>query len=696
MSLSKEQIVRVYLIYVGVALFSVAILIRIFTLQWVHGHELTEEVEEATIDLVKVEAPRGNIYADNAQKTTLALSVPRYKIHMDLKTVNNEVFESEVRALSDSLAQLFQDKTALQWEADLRQQKSINNQYFLIKSKVRNDELQRLKTFPIFNLGQYQGGLIVLSSTLRTNPYGKLAQRTIGYVKDEGKLKVGLEGAYNDFLQGQDGEILMEKIGGGVWKPIESNLSREPVAGADIYTSIDINLQDVAHDALHKQLVEQNAIRGCAVVMEVETGYIKAIANLQKDATDGNYYESQNMAVGLSSEPGSTFKLASLMVALDDQKIRITDSVNMTGKYTYYGATLNDHHPYGKGTVKDAFEKSSNVISKLIYDNYKMNPQAFVDGLKKIGLHKTLDLPIIGEGAPVIKEAKDPSFSGISLAWMSVGYEVQLTPLQTLTFYNAVANNGVMVKPQFVKEIRQGNKVKEYFEPEIINPQICKPSTLKDLKLLLEGVVQNGTAKNITARGFSIAGKTGTARIASAGGYSDKHQASFCGYFPADKPKYSCIVVIQGPTQSIYGAIVSGTVFKEIADKIYATGLENKRLDNSALIASATLPPAKNGSRAELTQVYDEMKINYTYKPSEQGSNFVMAKTGEKKVEIVDQHFGNSEVPNVIGMGLVDAIYLLEVHGLTVQVKGSGVVKKQSVVPGTKINKGQVIIVELA
>jgi cell division protein FtsI (penicillin-binding protein 3) len=696
MSVQKEQIVRVYLIYIGMAVFAIAVLVRILTLQWVHGGELMEEVESATFKMQEIEAPRGNIYADNVQKTTLALSVPRYEIRMDLKTVATEVFDLNVKSLADSLAFLFENKTAQQWESDLRQAKAKNNQYYLIQSKVRNDQLNKLKSFPIFNLGKFQGGLIVLESTLRTNPYGKLAQRTIGYVKSEGDLKVGLEGAYDHHLQGQNGNMLTEKIGGGVWKPIDSDLSKEPIPGSDIYTSLDINLQDVAHTALYKQLVDQSAARGCAIVMEVETGYIKAIVNLEKDAKDGNYYESQNLAIGMSTEPGSTFKLASLMVALDHQKIRITDSVNMSGQYTYYGKTLNDHHAYGKGTVKDAFEKSSNVISKLIYDNYKLNPQEYIDGLKAIGLHKTLDIPIIGEGKPLIKEASDPSFSKISLPWMSIGYEVQLTPLQILTFYNSVANNGVMLKPQFVKEIRKGNKVIETFEPIVINPQVCKPSTLADLKLMLEGVVLNGTAKNIIARGFSIAGKTGTARIAQAGGYTDKHQASFCGYFPADNPKYSCIVVVQGPSNSIYGAVVSGTVFKEIADKIYATGLQGKRIENEELLASSTFPPAKNGSRFELTRVYDEMKVPYKMNFGEQSSNFVIASTSGTKVELKDNVFNNKMVPNVVGMGLIDAIYMLEIYGLSVVVKGSGVVKSQSISSGSKIIKGQVITLVLS
>lgn len=690
-----------YVVYIGVLLFAIAIFSRIFYLQLWSDAELREEVEQSTIRLKQIDAPRGNIFADNDQKTALALSVPRYDIHMDLVTIDSVVFEQNVIALADSLSDLF-GGVSMEWEQGLRTARQKKNRYYSVKKNCTHIQLQRLETFPILQLGQFSGGYIKIPKTIRVTPFDQLASRTIGYYKPATEASkayaVGLEGAYNEYLEGEDGELLMERIAGfddAAWKPINSELNHDPVPGKDVYTTIDVNIQDVAHSALMKQMVEQNAQNGCAVLMEVETGYIKAIANLTKDTAKGVFKESFNHAVGMSSEPGSTFKLASLMVALDDGVIRITDSVSMPGKYCFYGTCLHDskEEGYGKNTIQYAFEVSSNVMSRIINDNYGSTPQLFIDGLKDIGIHKPLGLDISGEGKPVIKEASDPSFSGISLPWMAIGYEVQQTPLQTLALYNAVANNGVMVKPQFVKEIRQGNEVIQEFPPVVLNPQVCKVSTLMDLQQLLKGVVDRGTAKNIKARGFEIAGKTGTAKIAEKGGYSDKYQASFVGYFPADKPKYTCVVVIQGPTKQIYGSAVSGTVFKEIADKVYASGLENKRADQEEQLAATTYPYSKNGDRNELKKVFATMGV--PVKDNSGSANYVATITSEKNVELKAKSFDANLVPSVIGMGLVDALFVLESRGLSVKVNGSGVVKDQSINPGAKLIKGQLIELEL-
>lgn len=697
----RGQIIRVYLVYIGVLLFAVAIFARILYLQLWSDVELAEEVEQSTIRLKEIVAPRGNIFADNDQKTALALSVPRYDIHMDLVTVDSVLFEDEVVALSDSLAILF-GGVPFDWEQGLRNARKSKNMYYSIKKNCTHIQLQRLETFPILTLGQYRGGYIKIPKTIRVTPFNQLANRTIGYYKaptaNSKAYAVGLEGAYNVYLQGEDGQLLMERIAGfddDAWKPVPSELNHEPVPGKDIYTSIDINIQDVAHSALMKQMVEQNAQKGCVVLMEVETGYIKAVANLTKDTIKGGFKETFNHAVGMSSEPGSTFKLASLMVALDDGVIRISDSISMPGQYCYYGTCLHDskYDGYGKNTIKYAFEVSSNVVSKIINDNYSGQPQLFVDGLKDIGIHKKLGLDIAGEGSPVIKDASNETFSGISLPWMAIGYEVQQTPLQTLALYNAVANNGVMVKPQLVKEIRSGNEVVEEFPPVVLNPQVCKLTTLLDLQSMLKGVVEHGTAKNIKAYGFDIAGKTGTAKIAKDGAYSDKYQASFVGYFPADNPKYSCVVVIQGPTKQIYGSAVSGTVFKEIADKVYASGLENTRDDNEELLATTAYPYSKNGDRAELKKVFSKMDI--PVKDNSESANYVATVTGEDNVQMNAKNFKENMVPSVIGMGLVDALFILESRGLSVQVNGSGIVKNQSLNPGTQLVKGQLIILDL-
>lgn len=687
--------------YVGVLLFAVAIFSRILYLQLWSDVELKAEVEESTVRLKEIKAPRGNIFADNDQKTALALSVPRYDIRMDLVTVDSAIFVEKAPALADSLSKLF-GGLPVDWLDNLQAARKEGKRYYSIQKNCTHIQLQKLEKFPILELGKFQGGFIKVPKTDRVTPFKQLASRTIGYYKPATEVSkeyaVGLEGAYNQYLEGQDGQLLMERIAGfddDAWKPIPSELNHEPIPGKDIYTTIDVNIQDVAHSALMKQMIEQNAQNGCAVLMEVETGYIKAIANLTQDTVNGGFKESFNHAVGLSSEPGSTFKLASLMVALDDGVIRITDSVSMPGQYCFYGTCLHDSREegYGKNTIQYAFEVSSNVLSKIINDNYATQPQLFVDGLKDIGIDQKLGLSISGEGSPLIKDASDETFSGISLPWMAIGYEVRQTPLQTLALYNAVANNGVMVKPQFVKEVRSGDDVIEEFPPVVLNPMVCKLSTLLDLQKMLVGVVERGTAKNIKARGFDIAGKTGTAKIAENGSYSNKYQASFVGYFPADKPKYSCVVVIQGPTKQIYGSAVSGTVFKEIADKVYASGLENTRNEVEEQLAITAYPFSKNGSRNELIKVFSKMGV--PLKDNSGNASYVATVTGEKHVEMKNKNFQDDLVPSVIGMGLVDALYMLESRGLTVKVTGSGIVKNQSINPGTKLVKGQLIELDL-
>lgn len=705
MSSKKENIVRVYLVYVAMLLFAFFILFQIVKVQLVDGGELQKEAEERTLVMRSIKAPRGNVFADNEPRTTLALSVPRYNIYMDLVTVKEELFESSISALSDSLASMFSHKTKQEWEATLRHEREVDsNQYFRIKTRLKNAELRRIKTFPIFEKGKNRGGLIVLREMKRVKPYDLLAFRTIGYYKEEEgdsikglkpyKLAVGLEGAYNDYLEGQDGEMLMKKIRGNEWKPVSSGLSIDPIPGADIYTTIDVNIQDVAESALMKQLQDQNAIKGCVVLMEVETGYVKAIANLTKGKNEGEFYETQNMAVGTVSEPGSTLKLATLLTMLEDNKVRLTDTVDMNGTYQIYDRVLHDSREggYGRETVKYAFEKSSNVFAKLVNDNYSTNPQMYIDGLVRLGLRKPLGLDIKGEGIPKLKNASSKEgFSGVTLSSMAIGYEVEITPLQTLALYNAVANGGRMMKPQFVKQIKRGGVVLKEFEPVVLNEQIASKHNIDLVKSALEGVVERGTASNIRALGFKIAGKTGTAKkIDENGRYGSKYQASFCGYFPAENPKYSCIVVIQGPTKNIYGSVVSGTVFKEIADKVYASGLDNF---NNVVEESNSMPFSKNGLRSDLKEVMERIGVEVNDKAGDY--DWVKTITGEESVDFYTKINKRNQMPDVTGMGLGDALYLLESKGLTVEVNGSGVVKNQSVLEGREIISGQLITLEL-
>ena len=694
---NKETIVRVYIVYFTVLLLAAGVVCQIFFLQFFEGAQLKQDADKQIFVSKKINAPRGNIYASNQQKTSLALSVPRYKAYVDLITIKDGLFRDSITSLCDSLTVLLPYRSSMDWEELLVAQRLKGNRYFFIARGLRNDQIDRIRSFPIFNMGKYKGGCIILKTNQRVRPYGMLANRTIGYVvENEGKrpILVGLEGAYNEYLKGQNGQMLMEKIRGNEWKPVDDDLSIEPVPGSDLYTSIDVNIQDVAESALLNQLKEQKAQKGCVVLMEVKTGFVKAIANLTLNSKTDTYFETQNHAVGLASEPGSTFKLASLLVAIEQGKVKITDSVNMTGRYQFYDEALTDGGKvYGKNTVKSAFEKSSNVISQLIFNNYRETPQSFIDGIKKIGIHKKLGLDILGEGEPYVKNASDPTFTGITLPWMSIGYELKMTPLQTLALYNAVANNGVLLKPQFVKSIKNGNQVIEEYEPIILNPSICSENTLEDLRILLEGVVERGTAKNIKARGFDIAGKTGTSKIAQGSkGYGNKYQASFCGYFPAKDPLYSCIVVIQGPTKNIFGSVVSGTVFKEIADKVYAHEFNSENIDLAG--KKLNYPFSRPGNKSAFLDVASYMNIPVDDQ-SNNTSNWIHTRTGEKAIKIQSKKVTKGLVPNVIGMGLVDAVFLLEKSGLFVSPKGSGIVRDQSIDPGQRVVQGQKIILQL-
>ena len=694
---SKESLIRLYIVYFLVLFIGLAIVAQIFYLQIFKGEQLKSDANKQIFISKNVLAPRGNIYASNQLKTSLALSVPRYKVFVDLVTINEKNFNDNIIELSDSLSVLLNVKSSFQWKSDLENQKMEGNRYYNIAKGLRNDEVERLKKFPIFRLGKYKGGCIVLKSNKRVKPYGILANRTVGYaVENEGKksILVGIEGAFNNYLKGQNGQMLMEKIRGNEWKPVENELSVEPVPGSDVYTSIDVNLQDVAESALLKQLKDQKAQKGCAVLMEVNTGFVKAIANLSFDIETETYFEAQNHAVGLASEPGSTFKLASLLVALEQGKVKITDSVDMTGRYDFYDNYLTDGGKvYGRNTIKVAFEKSSNVISQIIFDNYKKDPQEFIDGLKKIGIHQKLGISIIGEGKPLIKESTDPTFTGITLPWMAIGYELKMTPLQTLALYNAVANEGALLKPQFVRYIKKGSEVQKHYKPEILNTSICSKSTLNDLKIMLEGVVERGTANNIKARGFKIAGKTGTSKIAQGSkGYGNKYQASFCGYFPAKNPMYSCIVVIQGPTKNIFGSVVSGSVFKEIADKVYA---QEFKKENIAFKDSINrYPYSRNGYKESFLIASKEIGIPVN-DLSRNTAQWISTKTGYKGIKLISKENKKGLVPNVIGMGLIDATYILEKYGLLVLPVGSGIVREQSIRAGFKLNKGQKIILQL-
>lgn len=680
-------------IYIGFVLVMLLVLFKTVTIQMEGRTGMLSDSEDKIPKRVITREPRrGEILDINF--TPLVTSISYYDIHMDPTVVDEEVFNDQISGLANGLAKMYSNRSAREWENYIRTGRKRGNRYLKIKTKASNDERRSLAKLPIYNLGRMKGGLIDNDVTvIRKMPYNELLRRTLGYVSEDGKgLKVGLEGAYDYYLAGQYGEEIEQKISTG-WKKT-GQIVKEAVEGADVVTSIDIEIQEVAHSELLKQLQTHKAKYGCVVVMDVKTGFVKAIVNLAL-ASDGNYYESYNLAIGTKEVPGSTFKLASLMAGLEDQKFSIYDKVKCAPKYTYYRSSLNEAHGQDHGTIsiKQAFELSSNVISKVINSAYKGDEQAFIDRIKSFGLGEKLGIELSGEATPTLYEPGTKNWSGISLPWLAVGYETQQTPLQTLAFYNAVANNGKLVKPQFVKQIKRGAEIVKDFSPIVLNSQICSNKTLRDLQLCLEGVMKNGTGKRLNSSYFEIAGKTGTAEILNddmryGNKGEKKYLASFVGYFPVQDPIYSCIVSIAASGENIYGASVSGTVFSAIANKVYATSLQYHNAINENASKLKEAPISMNGSLYDLVMVLNKFNVPY-FKSTD--SEWVSTVASGNKVELKKKEIKKGIVPNVTGMTAKDAIYIIESIGMSAKINGYGVVYKQSYAPGSPAFNGGLI-----
>lgn len=667
----KDQILaRTGVIYGIVVMMAVAVFVRIIILQFVQSDKWAAMADKVVFRRQVDLAARGDILSDDGR--ILASSVPYYTVYMDTRSsgMADTTWANGINGLCRGLSQYVGVNTPEGWKNALTNARKRGDRYYLIKRHVSYETLKHLKELPIFRHGKFRGGIIYQPENRRIMPNGLLARRTIGYITEDTLANiVGIEGSFNTYLAGKDGLKVQQRLTGGAWIDVDNLETVHARPGHDIVTTIDLDLQDAAENALYKQLMRHRAHHGCAVVMEVKTGDIKAIANLEI-GSDGLYHETYNYAVGESTEPGSTFKLMSMMVALEDGVVDLHDSINTgDGTVRYYDKVIRDHEEKGLGkiTARDVFEHSSNVgTAKIINENYKDNPRRFVDRLYSMQINKPLGLQIKGEGKPVIRAPGDKLWSGISLPMMSHGYEVQMTPLQILTFYNAVANGGKMVKPRFVTEVRDGNRTVKSFDTEVITNSIASRSTIRKAQSLLEGVVENGTAKNLKNNNYKIAGKTGTAQIANLkhgyrSGARISYQASFVGYFPADDPLYSCIVVVNAPSNWVYyGNVVSGPVFKEIADKVYAGNFyRDLHALNPDLEDKVTLREASGGA--------------------------------EKN----DLTLAEGVIPNVVGMGLRDAIYMLENSGLRVHYTGRGKVAKQSPQPGVRISRGATVAIEL-
>jgi cell division protein FtsI (penicillin-binding protein 3) len=669
-SYKKSILTKFYIVAAFMTILLSLIIFRIIDIQYLQGDKYIKISKELTRKPFTINANKGNVYASDGN--LLATSMSKFTIRMDVMSVDAEIFNKDVVELSKSLAN-FLGKSPGFFEKKLRDARKFRNRYLLIAKDLGYNDYVKIKKFPIFKLGVYRGGFIAEQKTIRTHPIGKIAERTIGYHDARGEA--GIEGAFSEYLKGEDGLRWKQKIAKGQWKPINDVNEKEPIDGHDVVTTLDVNIQDITHHALLRQLEYFEAEHGCAVVMETSTGEIKAISNLGR-TSEGKYYEKRNYAVWESHEPGSTFKLASLMAALDDKKIDTSTVVDTEkGRIYIHGKKVEDSQRGGYGEISAArvFEVSSNVgIVKLIRKYYDDNPEQFLGHLKDYGLTEKIGLPIKGEGNPIVYYPGKPGWNKISLEWMSWGYSIAVTPLQTLMFYNAVANNGEMVKPRFIKELRRENRIIKSFQKEIVNPQIASSETIRKLKKVLENVVKKGTANTIYSSNFSMAGKTGTAKKyvgrhvnkkgdTISGGYSNqRYVASFAGFFPVDVPKYSCIVVIHDPNKKkgYYGATVAAPVFKEIAQKIYTS-----------------------------TPIEDDV-VNGNF-----SSKSILDQYANSEYETTKN---NKIIPNVTGMPAMDAISLLENFGLLVEVKGTGKVRRQSLKKGTPIKKGTTIILNLS
>ena len=661
----KKISYRMYLVAFAIFVMAILITVKLTNIQWVEGDHYRELAKQRTVKNFTIPANRGNVYS--ADGSLLATSIPNYTIRFDAMAPKQEDFDDSLAALADSLSIMF-GKPSNQYFRDLRKARNNKNRYFLVARGLSYTEYMRIKSFPLFRLGAYKGGIITEQKTVREHPIGKIAERTIGYERIDHKgenLEVGIEGAFARYLNGKDGRRLMQKIAKNQWKPISDNNEVEPVDGYDIVSTIDVYIQDIAHHALLKQLEYYEADHGCVVVMETKTGYVKAISNLGRKS-DGTYYETVNYAVAESQEPGSTFKLPALVALLEDEKVDTSKVYNTNGGIiTLYNRKVKDSKEggYGKISLARGFEVSSNtVLVQAVHDAYKGNPQEFVDRINGFGLNKKLGISLIGEGRPKIPQPQDATWSKLSLPWMGFGYGLHMTPLQTLTFYNAVANNGEMVRPLFVKEIKEWDRVVKKFDKEVINPKICSQATIDKVKAIMENTVKKGTGSKLYSPNFSMAGKTGTAQVNYGNGKGEGmyYSSSFAGYFPADNPQYSCIVVIHKPSvnKGYYGADVSGPVFKRIAQKIF------------------TDVPSTNRVKKLDSPIKKQEQLYASYYEKEQKAK--------------------NTVPNILGMSGMDAVALLGNMGLKVQVVGIGKVKKQSIAPGAAISKNQTIILELS
>lgn len=699
MNIKKSILLRVRLAFLAVVVFVLAVVYRIADIQFVEGDQWRQKAEQIGLDYKTIKATRGSIYASG--NDLLATSLPFYKVAFDPSLANDEIFKSGIDSLSLLMSKFFRDHSIEYYRKRISEARASGSRYMIIDRDLINyQEKEMLSEWPIFRRGQMRGGVIFHKEDKRHRPFRSLAQRTIGSINED-NVGAGIERSFNDYLAGREGKGLFQRVAGGNWKPLNAANDVKPMDGLDVHTTIDINLQDVAQNALLRALEKYRAAYGTVVLMEVKTGKIKAIANLTRQE-GGGYAETYNYAVAGLNDPGSTFKMASMMALLEQGEINLGDSIDTgNGVKKFYNREMKDESAknggYGKLTIQQVFEKSSNVgVSMLVDSLFGDDPQKFIDLIKKTGFGEPLGFQMMGEGIPYVKDPTDKTWSGVSLPWISVGYETSVTPLQTLALYNAVANDGEMIQPIIVESINRANKVIKDFESETLTRRIASKGTIEKIQMMLEGVVENGTAKNIKNSYYKIAGKTGTAqKLINGKYYTQRYYTSFAGYFPADDPMYSAIVVIDDPKGwNSMASDVSAPVFKEIADMIYSQDLDvHEEFESKLLAEEGTFPMIRAGYYDDLKILLNEFGISNHLE--EEDVEWVRTKVDNNAIIWKRNHSESNLVPNVQGMTLKDALYLLENKGLKVSITGNGRVRKQSVSPGVRISKGKRITIQL-
>ncbi|MCB0637668.1 MAG: transpeptidase family protein [Lewinella sp.] len=722
MDIKNEVLYRIYFLLFAVLVPLAGVLMyRTIDIAILQGDRWRSLSENNYVERRAIEAERGNIYARDG--SLLATSVPYFDLYFDPFAATDEDYYGNLDTLAFCLANYVDNSYTVggmkEYLVTLRDT-TINtrrNRHVLLKRSVSFSEKRRIESFPLFNLGQFRGGLIAEKQSERKRPFGLLARRTVGYAR-EGLNSVGIEGRYDSILGGQPGSQMMMQVDprSDLWLPLEDLAAVEPRSGDDVVTTLDVNLQDIAEDALLGAMQRHQAEWGTAIIMDVETGAIRAMANLGRDEAGAGYYEMYNYAIAMATEPGSTFKLASIMALLEDGHVSLEDSVNIErGTTEFYNTEMEDATAFSRSldstTVRRAFEISSNVgLAKLVDRYYNSvedlgegrGPRQFIERLQDFNLNLPVGIELEGEANPYLKEpfSAEDQWSGVTLPWMATGYEVRVTPLQLLTFYNAVANHGRLMKPYLVSAIERNGEPIQIFKPTVVKRQIASRETIEQARTLLEGVVERGTAYKLRTNRYRFAGKTGTAQIdyqrgrrgTRVGGY----QASFVGYFPADNPMYSCIVVINKPRQDgIYGGEVAGPVFREIADKCFNALIELHEPLNQGprpVLYASNLPSYDLGETEDLRTVLDELELSYYGQPEDGGMAILMASSDSLLFH--QRSMPETTVPNVVGMGLRDAVYVLENRGLKVIPQGVGRVTRQSIIAGTRIN-GQSITLTL-